>query len=209
MSNYESDFESISTDTEYNNYNSDRDSDYDFDDDTALDILYNTEEVSHTNFNIILCELYNEHIHGPPNNVDMNTNYLVLHRYKNFNSSVINADSRYYNKEYREIINTLIESGKPHPIIKNYFNIIVRPNYIKPEIAKCIYLETEECICVLKTIWLRLIQRTWKKIYNTKNDVIKKRCLIISLIYRENTGRWPSNCIKMPTLKGMLYYLSK
>lgn len=44
-------------------------------------------------------------------------------------------------------------SLKPHPV---YFGRI--------EIAQCIYLPSYECIAIFKTVWLKIIQRTWKKI---------------------------------------------
>ena len=200
--NSDSDLESISTDNEYDEYESDND--------TISNILYEPEEDSSTNFNIVLCELYNEDIHGTTNNINIQTSYFVLNRYKYFDLETINRDCLYYNSQYNNIVRNilLVESLRKHPVIINYVNIISNTSYIKPEISKCIYLDTGECVCVLKTIWFRLIQRTWKKIYAIQNDVIKKRCSVKSLYYREITGKWPVDCRKMPTIKGMLNYLS-
>ena len=202
-SDLDSDLESNSTDNEYDGYDSDND--------TISNILYEPEEVSPSKFNIVLCELYNEDIHGTTNSINLQTSYFVLNRYKYFELDVINNDCVYYNSQYNNIVrNTLIrDTFRNHPTIKNYLNIISSPSYIKPELSKCIYLNTGECVCILKTLWLRLIQRTWKKIYAIQNNVIKKRCSVKSLHYREITGKWPDDCIKMPTMKGMLSYLSK
>lgn len=79
----------------------------------------------------------------------------------------------------------------------------------KLEIAECIYLPSQECVGILKTIWIKLIQRTWKNILKQRNNIIKERCKLSSLRYREINGKWPSNCLKYPTLKGSLSYLSR
>ncbi len=78
----------------------------------------------------------------------------------------------------------------------------------KPEIAECIYLPCGTCIGIIKTIWIKLIQRTWKKIYLQRQEIISKRTQLSSLRNREIRGKWSSNCLIMPGLKGMLYYLS-
>ena len=77
------------------------------------------------------------------------------------------------------------------------------------EIVECIYLPSQHCIGILKTFWLKLIQRTWKKICKERKLCIQKRCNPISLKYREIHGKWPSNCLRYPGIKGMLSYLSR
>jgi hypothetical protein len=74
----------------------------------------------------------------------------------------------------------------------------------KIEIAECIYLPSQHCVSILKTFWLRLIQRKWKKIINERKLIIIKRCNPNSIKYREIHGIWPNNCFIYPTLKGML-----
>jgi hypothetical protein len=77
------------------------------------------------------------------------------------------------------------------------------------EIAECIYLPSYHCISILKTIWLKLIQRIWKKIYKERKRIISIRRNINSLRYREIYGKWPNNCLNYPALKGMLSKLSR
>jgi len=80
-------------------------------------------------------------------------------------------------------------------------------NYIsevKPEIAECFYLPDGECISIIKTFWIKLIQRAWKKIYKKRQDILKNRCSIQSLKYREIHGKWPSYCLHYPSIKCML-----
>lgn len=76
----------------------------------------------------------------------------------------------------------------PHPTIRNYHNIISRPNYIKPEIGQYIILPTQEAVAVLKTFWIRIIQRKWKKVFKERKEQLRLR-------YDES---------KLSGLKGML-----
>jgi hypothetical protein len=93
---------------------------------------------------------------------------------------------------------------------KNDNNFIRRfPNHIKLEIAECLYLPSEHCVSILKTFWLRLIQRIWKKIYIERKSIIKKRSNPNALFYKQIYGKWPNNCLYYPQLKGMLSNLSK
>lgn len=91
-----------------------------------------------------------------------------------------------------------------HTSIRNYHSIISRENYIKPEIAEYIILPTQEAIAILKTFWLRIIQKKWKKIFQERKHIIRQRCNFSNLSIREMRGKWPKSCINLPSLKGML-----
>lgn len=90
-------------------------------------------------------------------------------------------------------------------IINNYINNTL----CKLEIAECLYLPSQYCVSIIKTYWLKLIQRTWKKIHKSKKLTIAMRSHPNALKYREINGRWPNNCINYPSLKGMLSKLSR
>ena len=181
--------------------------DSDDSDDGNDGIAYEPGEVSKTKYNIVFCELYNGHLHG---NADLivNTHYLTLDRFKpDVWWDVIRNLYKSYNARYsRLLLNTMSD----HLVIRNYKNIISSKNYIKPEIAECLYLNgDEEFVSIIKTIWIRLIQRTWKKIYKLRKQVLSNRCRINSLHYRERHGNWPTSCNYLPTISGMLYDLVK
>ena len=108
--------------------------------------------------------------------------------------------SSFYNSSYLKKKTKIV----PHKIIRNYSNIISKPSYIKPEIAHCLLLPGGEQVCILKTCWIRLIQRTWKKIYKIRKEIILKRSNVNSLLYRQVNGKWPNNCKYLPPYKGML-----
>jgi hypothetical protein len=107
-------------------------------------------------------------------------------------------------KFYTEELPNDFYRQKSHKLIRNYHNIIRRSNYIKPEIAECIALPTGENIAIIKTMWIKIIQRKWKKVYAARQHIIKCRSCPSSLSTRQLTGLWPQHCRQMPNLKGML-----
>jgi len=123
------------------------------------------------------------------------------------NYEVLHLCIQLHREKYQEMLTIPgFISSKPKTI-RNYVNIIRNPLYIQPQIAECHYLSNRECVCVLKTFWLRLVQRTWKRICKERKDIIQRRMLISSLKYREIRGRWPPGLNSMPSLYGMLSYL--
>jgi len=90
--------------------------------------------------------------------------------------------------------------------INNHFIEIVKLQYpnVRTEIAECLILNSDHCVSIIKTFWLRLIQRTWKKICNERKNIIKKRSKPTSILYREIFGQWPDDCLRYPLLRGMM-----
>jgi hypothetical protein len=116
-----------------------------------------------------------------------------------------------YNKEYHgyfegDINNHYLALMRFTSYDYNYINIIrnQHPSRFRIEIANCLYLPSDHCVAILKTHWLKLIQRTWKKIYKNKKQTLLIRCHPNSIKYREINGIWPNNCVNYPGLKGML-----
>tara|TARA_Y100000992_G_C21263733_1_gene492740 strand:+ start:1529 stop:2176 length:648 start_codon:yes stop_codon:yes gene_type:complete len=59
-------------------------------------------------------------------------------------------------------------------------------------------------IVILKTTWLRLVQRKWRTIFNERKRIVKERMKVSSQKYWELYGKYPNNCRYLPKLKGML-----
>jgi hypothetical protein len=121
-----------------------------------------------------------------------------------------------YNKDYHgyfdgEINEHYLALTRFKKYDNNYINIYRRNNPLrfKIEIAECLYLPSSHCVSILKTHWLKLVQRTWKKIYKHRKQTLLLRSHPNSLKYREIHGRWPNSCSNYPILKGMLSYLSR
>lgn len=122
-----------------------------------------------------------------------------------FNSNTfvkLNAEIKWLKEHYSSLLNTLYSEN--HPTIRNYHNIIKHPNYIKPEIGQYIILPTQEAIAILKTFWLRIIQKKWKKVYQERKTIIKKRCKLLNLTTKEVSGNLINLYKNLPGLKGML-----
>jgi hypothetical protein len=163
-------------------------------------VFYEPEEHSLTKYTISLCELYNKILHGDDNSAVL-YHYLVHCRCKILDIDFINDITHNMNNKYNCLDNQC------HDIFRNYIQIVLRENYVKPEITECIYLNTGHCVAILKTFWLRLVQRKWKNIMKERENIIIKRRQQKSLRYREITGKWPNDCLEFPQLKGMLFQL--
>jgi len=63
--------------------------------------------------------------------------------------------------------------------------------------------------CIIKTLWIRIIQRRWKKVYAQRGEVLRMRGSIQAQRHFELYGKYPSTVPPMPRLQGMLSdYLS-
>jgi len=162
---------------------------------------YQAEEISRTKFNIVICQLYNSKKDGIPYaNSGVEYHFITNDRFKIYDIGFINYFAEGYHEHNVEHINEIT----PHTIFRNYRNITLRPDNIKPEIAECLYLSSGECVAILKTFWIKIIQRRWKNVLAERNQLIKLRCQIKSILYREINGKWPRYCLEYPGLKGMM-----
>ena len=177
-------------------------------------------------FNLVVCEIFNRNIHGYCEDSDkcVNGHYLCVHVSRNrsiFDGRDCDSDDDnelfvYLNEDEAHIcdivdlqsayyINYARHITRKHNIIRNYHKIITQNNYIQPHIGEVIYLSSGECVAVLKTMWLRLVQRCWRRVYNEKNRVINRRKQLSSLKFREVHGKWPNDCNYLPSIYGMFW----
>ena len=77
------------------------------------------------------------------------------------------------------------------------------------DIMKLSILDDSTHVAILKTHWLRIVQRTWIKIYNERKIVVKKRMMPETRRLFEISGRYPQCASYMPTIKGMLNAYNK
>jgi hypothetical protein len=59
-------------------------------------------------------------------------------------------------------------------------------------------------VSIIKTIWIRLIQRCWKKVFKLRKRIMEIRKTYYSLLFRERHGKWPKECLQLPGLNGLL-----
>ena len=84
--------------------------------------------------------------------------------------NMIYKDIRYIHCKTRYI-------PKEHPIIRNYLHI--RKRGLRIEISENILLQSGEKVSIIKTMWIRIIQRKWKKVYMQYRSYLWKRYLCV------------------------------
>jgi hypothetical protein len=171
---------------------------------------------------LLICELFHPDLHGyDANESDPNVHghYLIIHIDDNSDQ-----DSEYYSdsdseddyfilnevmidiykKKYKYLTSSYKKNNLEivHPTIRNYFNIISSENYITPQIGYYVYLSGNECVAILKTFWLKIVQRCWKRVYNARKLMLKSKNIIQYLRLRETT---PNHIIRIPNIHGMFW----
>lgn len=198
-------YEEFNTNNNYY-YNSDDDTndEYNIYINEEDNVIYNPEEESTTKYNLINYEIYNPNIHGK-NSSNLYSQLLVGDRYKY--SGVESIENMLYHGENVNlfVFAQISEMSRciNHPIIRNFMRITARTSG-KLEIAECIYLEDGVMVAILKTFWLKLIQRRWRNVFRERERIKKLRMRVASFVYREMNGEWPLECKIIPGLRGML-----
>ena len=59
---------------------------------------------------------------------------------------------------------------------------------------------------IVKTFWLKIIQRKWKKIFKMRKEILSNRLQLSSIHHREVHGSWPISLRVIPGLVGLLCY---
>lgn len=184
-------------------------------------------EIRRNKYNLLLCELHHPGIHGKTNNSASNieTHFLIHDRFDGHGYPIKNQEEdedededadyditnvmAFLKNQYSDPANFNLRYFERHPTIRNYHNIINNSNYIKPEIGEYIVLPTQEAVAILKTFWLRILQRKWKNVFKERLNIIKMRSNPICVYARQITGKWPPYCSHLPGLTGMLNPLKK
>jgi hypothetical protein len=151
---------------------------------------------------LVICELYNPVIHcyDYTNNITDWEN-ICMH-WLNIKTFSKNSSKNKIKKFIKLVKNSYKQYNLlNHPYIQNYNNIILNKNYLQLHLAKNIVLDTGETICIIKTYWIRIIQRTWKRIYKERQLIIQQRKNPLSILYFQQNGKWPKDCFIFPSLK--------
>ena len=171
----------------------------------------NNISIISSKYTLLIPEIFNEHIHGITLESDPTINeQLLVHESFTIKTNtcigellhVLKKRCKFYNKCYKVYHNNV-----KHNYIRNYNNIITRCNYMKPEIGEIYYLRGNECVCILKTFWLKIIQRAWKKIYKLRQQIFKLRSRPDSILYKQISGKYFETCRFMPSIRGMLAHI--
>jgi len=89
--------------------------------------------------------------------------------------------------------------------VKSYLHdYSIFPTNSNIDIMKLFILDDHTYTVIIKTYWLKIIQRHWKKVYSQRKYCISRRRQIKTMMYVERNGMYPYDCHSMPGLQGML-----
>ena len=125
-----------------------------------------------------ICELYNTFLHGPCH-PDVAGHFLFMWDI---------PLSDFHDNSCAEFI-----ASYPLPIrkysgnVRAYLNIVNRPNmYPMLEIVQTVTMEPGgECVAIIKTFWIRLVQRRWKRIFAERRRRLAQLLKPYGLLMRE------------------------
>lgn len=137
--------------------------------------------------------------------VDTNKLYMgIVYKYNNLINGNITPNEFQNIDDFNKVINSHICAYRitkkefmeyDFDLIENYPDYVINP-YI--EIIKIEHIkfqnENEEnyySIAILKTHYLRIIQKKWKRLYKEK---IQRMSNPINIHHRMITGKWPNSC---------------
>lgn len=139
-----------------------------------------------------ICELYNPFIHGGYNS-NLKYKYIVTWE--------IDLDE-FYNNEFQQLLNNMhvaystFYSYQENDDYSNYRKIIRNNKYFTINVIDEEELETMELVGTLKTCYISIFQRKWRKIFNERNKIKKLRMNPKNIMYRKQFGKWPIHCAK-------------
>lgn len=158
-------------------------------------------------FELALLELYLPLKHGilePQHTSKLYGNYMVIERIpiNTFYNELqrVTKQLKHLKKDYNSYIDKLkyeMNITTLHPFIRNYEEILKNPKHYKIEIIQSTTTSIGEnewdnySTAVVKTHWIRLIQRRWRWFLNTRKCDIQK---LVNLKHREITGCFPQSC---------------
>ncbi len=190
-------------------YDNDSNSDSDNDSSSSLSSLSSS---SFTNPNpnrcLAICELHHVDMHGFTEESDelVTSHYLVIDHVDPHDCNEWNDLISIHQQKYRYYkMHKWRGDGLPqHPIVRNYSNIISHEKYVQPEIVERVYLRGSECVAIIKTFWLKIIQRAWKKTFSKRKQIEKLRFNPLNIRYWFTNGKWPESCSRLPDIHGLL-----
>ena len=193
----------------YNQNNLDSDSDLDSDSEESNSYISENDD-SVPKYCLGLCILWSKDIHGHNNSssTGIETHWLLHEE--------IMLDEFYeqdldWIENYRQNIEGYLSMmsqnlSMHHPLLRNYTDIVSRPLNPKIDIIIKEYLPGQEAVAYIKTFWLRLIQKRWKKIYHNRKFIIRNRCNIENLRYRQIHGKWPRGLNHLPSISQIINF---
>ena len=147
-------------------------------------------------YELAICELYIPHVHGfcqIKSTTDVINHFIVRETIclSEFMQEIDLDSSQHISyKNYIRYVKSQWNSIQniSHGVIRNISNIVKNPNYIKLEIIEILILSKGEHVAILKTFWLRILQRRYKKYFYKKQKYIIKMKNPKHIYYRRVLG---------------------
>ena len=144
-----------------------------------------------TNYELSYIELYNTSRHGDLSDLSekkqnyIQNNYLLMHSLK----------PETFLKKTEKVTKQIKKAQKYYTqvIHQNNSEYNFQKNHASLDIIKRVHDDDGYTFAIVKTFWLKLFQRRWKKIYQNKKDIIQKMKNPQSLFHRQIHGKWPFN----------------
>lgn len=151
---------------------------------------------NHSRYEFGFCDLYHPLLHGAVDNDEQQIfkHYLYIMPTSIGNSEQI-VTQRLWALQRMVNANGGLHSIS-HPIVRNYQRYAFHPYHAEPQIVEVIDGPGDYTTAIIKTHYIRLIQRKWKKLYAERKRVLSLRKHPTSLYFRRTYGKWPSNCAK-------------
>jgi hypothetical protein len=125
-----------------------------------------------------VCEFYNPTLHGECDDARMSDYFFYTCQVE---------PSEFYDGSIFEYLSEYPGTLKYTGVVRAYWSIVSRPNaYPMLEIVQPVTLEPGgECVAVIKTFWLRIIQRRWKRIFAERRRRLAQLLAPYGLMQRE------------------------
>lgn len=100
---------------------------------------------------------------------------------------------------------TLFKYSHAHSLSYLQLYSIIKIRNPSIDVMQLVILADNTYTVIVKTHWLRIVQRTWKKVFQLRKTVLNKRMQLGSIRLFELSGKYPADATYMPTLSGMLH----
>lgn len=160
------------------------------DDDEGVD----TDGYGHSEYILAFCEIHHPRIHGgdryTPRNRFTPPRGHWLSMWPLSVGNFLRGTHRWHSIALLEAYLVYARDSRTahHPDIRNFERILSNPKYSELQIVEVYDGPGEETLCVLKTFWLRILQRKWKRIFSERQRLIAYRSSVAVRRLIESSG---------------------
>ncbi len=154
----------------------------------------------HNAYNDVPDTLYNEDVEHMESNKYHGNFYIGLYKHVEQSGNFLFMASASNKLFLKYSSNQIVDYLKEYSIVPSVSDNI--------EIMK-LYIKNDTYYVVLKTHWIKLVQRKWKALFQIYKDNQEKKTQPKNLLYREQNGNFPKELNYRPKIKGMLRSLNQ